>query len=108
MSLISDLGEVALEDVTAQKAFNWQWTVGKDNTFIADPPVKRNHTYAVLNTKSDVRALFAIKFLDISDEGKAKVEFAVLSYTLTYRESPLWAVQEAPGFSWTEGNKRCN
>src|SRR5262245_6443963 len=60
MSLIADLGDVPLEEVTTSKAFNFKRVHSFDlySRFVQKVKVQNNHTYALLINKSDVRGLF--------------------------------------------------
>ncbi len=98
-TLITDLGNVKLENVTASKAFNWNDTVGEDNSFKQTQPVILNHTYAVLISKSDIRALYAFKVVSQQQDGPMKIRYAVLSYSVQQSTS------ESPGFGWDQNNK---
>ena len=99
-SLIADLGEVKIEDVTASKAFNFARTVGRDNIFTQTASLKANHTYAVLTSKSDKRSLVIYKVKSISETGDLELEYAVKSYAVQD------SVDEVPGFDWSKKNSR--
>ena len=97
-ALIADLGEVPIEEASASRAFNWQRTVGQDNTFKRTQPVRLNHTYAVLISKVDVRALYVVKVIALAKDGPMVLDYAVKSYSLpTSRRT-------ASGFDWEAGN----
>lgn len=93
-ALIADLGEVPLDRVTPSMAFNLTQVVGGDNTFTRTAPVIVGHTYAVLISKSDIRALFVLHVESQVADGPMTISYAVKSY----------AIQEttasAPGFGW--------
>jgi len=98
-TLIADLGDVKLEDLTASKSFNIQNTVGQDNTFKETQPVILNHTYAVLISKSDIRALYAFKVVSQTKDGAMTIRYAVKSYSIQETKA------ESEGFSWDRKNK---
>ena len=98
-SLISDLGEVSLESVSASKSFNYDRTVGMDNTFKANVPVVEGHTYSVLISKSEIRALYVLKVDKISPNGMMVIHYAVKSYSIQK------TVNESPNFDWEKGNQ---
>ncbi|MGZ3768580.1 MAG: hypothetical protein ACXVCP_02450 [Bdellovibrio sp.] len=97
-SVISDLGNVPLESVSASKSFNYDRTVGHDNTFKETMPVVAGHTYAVLISKSDIRALYVLK-VDTITNGQMKIRYAVKSYSIQASQV------EVPGFNWDQGNQ---
>ncbi|CAF0974012.1 unnamed protein product [Didymodactylos carnosus] len=97
--LVSDLGDVALENVTASRAFNWERVVGQDNTFKEDMLVVQGHTYVALLAKSEIRALFAFRVEQFEPSGPATIKYAVKQYGI------IKSVQEAPGFSWDQTNQ---
>jgi hypothetical protein len=91
-ALISDLGTVTLQQVTARKSFNWESMAGKGNTFKNEVPLFKGHTYIVLESKEDVRALYAITINDIGTDLSAKVSYKILSY------SAQQSLGKSPGF----------
>ncbi len=99
-SLIADLGDIDIEKVTASKSFNFQRTVGSDNTFKESARLIKGHTYAVLTSKSDIRSLVIYKLTELKPNGEAKFEYSVKSYSI--QES----IDEAPGFSWEQESTR--
>lgn len=98
-SLISDLGEVPLESVSASKSFNYDRIVGMDNTFKANMPVAEGHTYSVLISKSEIRALYVLKVDKILPNGIMIIHYAVKSYSIQK------TVNESPNFDWEKGNQ---
>jgi hypothetical protein len=97
-SLISDLGTVSLDSVSASKAFNYQRAVGHDNTFTQTAQVIEGHTYTVLIAKSEIRALYAFTVESISPTGEMKIKYAVKSYSLHTTKT------ESSGFDWEIDN----
>lgn len=98
-TVIADLGDVRLEDVSAHKAMNFQNISGQDNSFKQDQPVVLNHTYAILISKSEIRALYVIKVVAYRPDGAMTIQYAVKSYSIQKSES------KSPGFEWEKGNK---
>ncbi len=98
-SLISDLGDVSLESVSASKSFNYDRTVGMDNTFKENMPVVEGHTYSVLISKSEIRALYVLKVDKILPNGMMVIRYAVKSYSIQR------TVNESPNFDWEKGNQ---
>ena len=99
-ALVADLGDVPLETASASKAFNWQRTSGQDNVFRQTQPIKQNHTYAVLISKARVRALYVLKVVSQTQDGRLVMRYAVKSYSLQSSRA------EAPGFDWEIGNRK--
>jgi hypothetical protein len=96
--MLADLGDVALEGVTASKAFNYVNVVGKDNQFTSSIQVVNGHTYATLLARDDIRALFVFRVESYVPSGPATLSYAVKQYGF------IESVQEAPGFSWNATN----
>ncbi|CAF3009316.1 unnamed protein product [Rotaria sp. Silwood2] len=96
--MLTDLGDVSLENVTASKAFNYENTVGRDNKFAGTIKVVNGHTYAALLAKRDIRALFVFRVENYERSGPAIITYAVKQYGI------VRFVQEAPGFSWDASN----
>ena len=98
--MLSDLGDVPLENVTASKAFNYQNVAGKSNQFTNTIKVVNGHTYATLLAKHEIRALFIFRVESFERSGPATISYAVKEYGV------IQSIQEAPGFSWNEPNHR--
>jgi hypothetical protein len=96
-SVISDLGLVSIDSVSALKSFNYENVVGRDNIFKQTMPVKSGRTYVVLSTKRDVRSLWVFQVERLKD-GKMQIRYAVKSYSV------IEASQESEGFDWNKGN----
>ncbi|CAF1107809.1 unnamed protein product [Rotaria sordida] len=96
--MLSDLGDVPLENVTASKAFNYNRITGDDNTFTSTIKVVSGHTYAALLAKSEIRALFVFRVESYERSGPATISYAVKQYGI------ITLSQESPGFSWDEPN----
>lgn len=97
-ALVADLGDVALENVTSSRAFNYLNVVGSENIFRRAVKVIKGHTYVVLSARAGVRALFTLTVGDYQKNGPMKIRYAVKEYSL------IQTIQESPGFSWNEPN----
>lgn len=94
-SLIADLGNVSLKKLTPSKMFNFENTVGRDNTFKGTAEIKLNHVYAVLSSQRDLRSLVAYKVVNHQrNGGTLTLNYAVKSYSI---QKP---VKIAPGWGW--------
>jgi hypothetical protein len=96
--MLSDLGDVPLENMTAMRAFNYMDVSGGENTFINNIEVTEGHTYVVLLAKYEVRALITLRVDKYVKSGPATIRYAVKQYGI------IDSVQEASGFSWNEPN----
>jgi hypothetical protein len=96
--MLSDLGDVPLENVTASKAFNYDNVVDRDNQFTNSIKVVNGHTYATLLAKRSIRALFVFRVQSYEPSGPASIRYAVKQYGI------IQSTDEAPGFSWEEPN----
>jgi hypothetical protein len=96
--LLSDLGDVPLENLTASRAFNYENMAGKANIFVDQINVVKNHTYVALLAKREIRALFIFRVENYERSGPASIAYAVKQYGI------IEQVDEAPGFSWVEPN----
>lgn len=99
-TLIADLGQIPLAQVTTSRSFNWRRVVGGDNSFRQDQPVQPGHTYAVLISKSRIRALYAFQVESIQQDGAMVIHYAVKSYSIQS------SIKSSPGFSWDKENKK--
>jgi hypothetical protein len=101
MSLIADLGEVPLEEVSASKAFNFKRVHSFDlySRFAEEAPVEARHTYVVLISKRDLRGLFMFSVRSYVPNSRVDLQFAVKEYqVLNVRE-------QSAGFDWESGNR---
>jgi hypothetical protein len=96
--LLSDLGDVPLETLTASRAFNYDNTMGKWNLFAEAVTVVQGHTYVALLAKREIRALFVFRVENFEPSGPASIAYAVKQYGV------IQSVDEAPGFSWNATN----
>lgn len=97
-SMIADLGDAPLKHISASRSLNYDSIRGHDNVFKQEMPVLAKHTYAVLISKSDIRALYVLRVDEISN-GRMKIRYAVKSYSVQK------SVTDAPGFDWEMGNQ---
>jgi hypothetical protein len=97
MSLIADLGDAPLADVTAQKAFNFKGIHAFDlySRFMEESPVVAGHTYAILINKRDVRGLVIVHVSDYVPNKRVELQYAVKEYQL------LTVKSQAEGFNWS-------
>jgi hypothetical protein len=100
MSLIADLGTVALEDVTAARAFNLERVHSSEfySKFADQAEVQADHTYAVLINKRDVRGLFVFSVSDYQPNRKVGLRYAVKEYQV------MDVRAESKGFDWEKKN----
>ena len=98
-ALISDLGDVSLESVSASRAIDSDRTFGMENTFKSRMPVVEGHTYSVLISKSEIRALYVLKIDKLLPDGTMEIRYAVKSYSIQE------TVNESPNFDWEKGNQ---
>ena len=100
MSLIADLGAVALETVTTQSAFNLKRVHSFDlySRFAMEAKVEANHTYALLINKSEVRGLVLFSVVDYVPNKKVDLKYAVKEYQL------LNVRAQSDGFDWGAKN----
>jgi len=96
--MLSDLGDVPLENLTASRAFNYENMASKPNEFFNQIDVVQGHTYVALLAKAEIRALFVFRVEQYEKGGPATITYAVKQYGV------IQSVQESPGFSWTETN----
>ena len=102
MALIADLGEIALEDVTAHLAFYEKATGRSDlfSKFARAAKVEANHTYAVLLNKSDLRGLFLFTVVDYVPDQKVDLKYAVKQYQI------LDVRSGSSGFDWSQKSQK--
>jgi hypothetical protein len=98
MSLVADLGDIRLEDVSAHLAFNPKNMVSHDAYFSQHVPVADGHTYALVINKSEYRGLVVFHVDDYQPNKSVKLRYAVKEYQL------MVARKSAEGFNWTGKN----
>lgn len=96
MSLVADLGAVAIERVTARNAFNIAGGATGPNIsrFARDAKVEQGHTYAVVVNHSDRRGLFVFTVDRFVPDQTVVIRYDVKSYQITER------VVQSAGFDW--------
>jgi hypothetical protein len=101
MSLIADLGNVPLEEVSAQKAFNFKSVHSFDlySRFTRTAKVQAHHTYAVLINKSSVRGLFIVSVTGFVPDQGVELRYAVKEYQV------LNVRGRSEGFDWSAKNE---
>lgn len=99
ISLISDLGDVPLEEVSKMKAINWTRIVGGDNNFRKSQAVKENHTYVVILSKREIRAVFAFRVFGLYSNGSMGIHYAVKSYEIQE------TANASKNSNWEQGNQ---
>jgi hypothetical protein len=99
ISMIADLGDVPLEQVTKSKAINWTRIVGGDNSFKDSQALIEGHTYVVVISKSELRAVFAFKVFGLYPNGSMGIHYAVKSYELQQ------TANASKGSNWEQGNQ---
>lgn len=102
MALVADLGEnISLENLSAHKTFNLQ-RVAKDEAytrFANQAKVQKNHTYAVLLNKSELRGLFVFTVTDYVKNKKVDLKYAVKLYEIYSSKV------KSNDFNWEKGNE---
>lgn len=101
MSLIADLGQFPLDQLSAHLAFNTRNVASFDlySKFVAVARVQAKHTYAVLINKHSVRGLLVLTVDDYVPNQSVRLRYAVKEYQMLNTQS------EAKGFSWEEENR---
>ena len=100
MSLIADLGQFPLEQLSAHLAFNTRNAGSFDlySKFSSYIKVQAKHTYAVLINKGIVRGLFVFTVDDYVPNKSVRLRYAVKEYQVLDTRS------QVEGFAWEEGN----
>jgi hypothetical protein len=101
-SLVADLGDVPVDEVSASNAFNFKrvHSFPDQSKFVQASNVELNHTYAVLLNEDDIRALFVFKVVEFVPDEKVVLRYAVKSYQVMPTRGFISA-----GFDW---EKRSN
>lgn len=84
IALISDIGEVPLEMVTANEALNYSRYSGVENPtdFRTNVDIIEGHTYVVLLAKREVRALYLVH-VDAYEKGRPlRISYVVKKYQI--------------------------
>lgn len=101
MALIADLGAAAaIEKVTAHSAFNLRnvHDFPAYTSFAKVARVEKNHTYAVLLNKGEVRGLFIFTVVNYVPNERVDLRYAVKEYQI------LNVKASASGFDWVREN----
>ncbi len=98
-ALLTDVGDVPLETLTASKSLNYDNVVGHDNDFYANVDVVQDHSYAALISDSNVRAFFVFRVDSYTPDGEAIIRYAVKQYGV------VRCVEESDGFGWVTDNQ---
>lgn len=101
MSLIADLGNEPLEDVTTSRVFNLKRVHSFDlySKFADKIPVEANRTYALLIDKQDVRGLLVFTITGYEPNKRVDLRYAVKEYQL------LQVASQSQGFDWEAKNQ---
>ena len=96
MALIADLGNIALEDVTAHLTFNTKnlFVFQEFSRFARIVPVVVGDTYAVLLNKGQIRGLFIFTVTGYVSNKQVNLRYAVKEYQI------LDVKAQSPGFDW--------
>lgn len=102
MALIADIGDIALEEVSAAKAFNTRriFDFSLYSRFSDVVPVRAGATYAVLVNKSEIRGLFIFTVTNYVPSQQVDLRYAVKEYQV------LGVTAQSPGFNWDLGNQQ--
>jgi hypothetical protein len=101
MALIADLGtDATLEKVTAHSAFNLRnvHEYPAFTKFAQVARVEKNHTYAVLLNKGEIRGLFIFTVVNYVPNERVDLRYAVKEYQI------LNVKASASGFDWGREN----
>lgn len=101
MALIADLGEnLSLETISAHKTFNLQNIAREDadTKFTRTAKVVKNHTYAVLLNKGELRGLIVFSVSDYLKNKKVDLKYSVKMYEIFANKI------KSPDFDWEKGN----
>jgi hypothetical protein len=101
MSLVADLGDVPLDQVSSSRAFNFKRVHSFDrySRFAQEARVQSQHTYALLINTRDLRALLVFRVEDYQPNSKVSLTYAVRDYQL------LQVKGESKGFDWEAENR---
>lgn len=99
ISMIADLGNVPIEKVSASRALNYDRMVGRENVFKDEIPVMAGHTYVVLISKAEIRALWVLHVESMVPDREMTIRYAVESYSIQA------TAKASPGFDWDTENK---
>jgi len=100
MGLIADLGEMPLEKVTAERAFNTKGVDSFDlySKFAQMAKVQLNHTYAVLVSGTEIRGFYVFTVTGHVPNKRLDLMYAVKDFQI------VGVRAESPGFNWSAEN----
>jgi hypothetical protein len=100
IGLIADLGEIPLQNVTAHLMFYKQNITPTDlySKFTTHVNVQAGHTYAVLASSSEVRAMFVFTVTGYVPNKKVDLNYVVKDYQVFEPKV------RSPGFDWVTEN----
>lgn len=101
MSVVADLKNFPLENLSAHLAFNKKNVAAFNaySKFKSSVKVVAGHTYAVLLTKSDIRGLFVFTVTTHEQNKKVDLRYAVKEYQI------MSVLNQSPGFNWERKNQ---
>ena len=100
-SVIADLGEIPLKNVTVLRMFYKQKNMTPSDLctkFMSRVDVQTGHTYAVLASSSDVKAMFVFKVTGYVPNKRVDLNYVVKEY------QTLGLKAQSPGFDWLTEN----
>lgn len=101
MALIADLGpDVSVEKITAHSAFNLRnvHSYPAYTKFARVAKAEKNHTYAVLLNKGEIRGLFVFTVVNYTPNERVDLRYAVKDYQI------LAVKASSSGFDWEREN----
>jgi len=101
MSLVADLGDVPLDEVSSSRAFNFKRVHSLDlySRFSQVALVQSHHTYALLINTRDLRGLLVFRVNDYQPNTRVTLNYAVREYQM------LNVAGESKGFDWAANNQ---
>lgn len=105
MSMIADLGTgIALEDVSASRAFNLQnvHSAQAYSKFARTVKVELGHTYAVLLNNQEKRGLFVFTVTEYEQNKRVNLDYAVKAYQAVITSQ----VESAGNYDWNQKSER--
>jgi hypothetical protein len=102
MSLIADLGEAPLPEITAQIVFNYRGVHDSPayTRFASAAKIEPRHTCAVLINRSDCRGLLVFTVDAFTPDREVRISYAVKDYQV--RSGTV----RSPGFGWSTAQDR--
>ncbi|MGH9521322.1 MAG: hypothetical protein ACRD3E_02185 [Terriglobales bacterium] len=100
IGVITDYGDVRLEDMAATQVFSPKKRTDSVSTFTYTTKVVAGHTYGVLLNRSDSRGFFYFRVLEYLPNERVKLEYAVMDYQRLRVEAA------SAGFDWKKAPAR--